>query len=128
MTPTGELIDTETVPISSEGGRRKRTHKGTSLAAYPTARPVWGGAVGKGIGNDHLAGRLLHTGSDDVLECAAGAAVGPDGERVAVGPGGAAPIPPGLRHRAAGRMPILDVVVPPFDPADERFDRGRDVR
>jgi hypothetical protein len=50
------------------------------------------------------------------------------GERLAVGPGGAAPIPPGLRHRAAGRMPILDVVVPPFDPADERFDRGRDVR
>ena len=30
MSPTGELIDTETVTISSEGGRRKRTRKGTS--------------------------------------------------------------------------------------------------
>ena len=56
----------------------------------------------------------LHpTGIDDVLECAAGAAVGP---------GGAAPMPPGVRHRTMGRMPILDVVVPPFDPADEWFD------
>ena len=36
MSTAGELIDTETVPISSEGGRRKRTREGTSLAAYPT--------------------------------------------------------------------------------------------
>jgi hypothetical protein len=28
----------------------------------------------------------------------------------------------GVRHRAVGRMTILNVVVPPFDPADERFD------
>jgi hypothetical protein len=27
-----------------------------------------------------------------------------------------------LRHRVAGRMPILNVVVPPFDPADEWLD------
>jgi hypothetical protein len=31
-------------------------------------------------------------------------------------------IPPGVRHRAMGRMTILDVAVPPFDPADERID------
>jgi hypothetical protein len=37
---TGELIDTETVTISSEGGRWKSTHRGNSLAAYPTSRPV----------------------------------------------------------------------------------------
>ena len=48
--------------------------------------------------------------------------MGPDGERVAVGPGGAVLITPAVRHRAAGRMPILDVVVPPSDPADERID------
>ena len=53
---------------------------------------------------------------------AAGAAVELDGERMAVGPGGAVLIPPGVRHRAAGRMTILNVVVPPFDPADEWFD------
>ena len=44
-----------------------------------------------------------------------------DGERMAVGPGGAVLIPPGMRHRAAGRMTIRNVVVPPFDPADGWF-------
>jgi hypothetical protein len=46
------------------------------------------------------------------------------GERMAVGPGGAVPIPPGVWHRPAGRMTILDVVVPPFDPADGWLDGG----
>jgi hypothetical protein len=41
---------------------------------------------------------------------------------MAVGPGGAVLIPPRVRHRAMGRMTILDIVVPPFDPADEWFD------
>jgi hypothetical protein len=41
---------------------------------------------------------------------------------MAVGPGGAVPIPPGVRHRAAGRMTILDVAVPPSGPADESLD------
>lgn len=45
-----------------------------------------------------------------------------DGKRIAVGPSGAGLQPPGVRHRAIGRMAILNVVVPPFDPADERFD------
>jgi hypothetical protein len=31
-------------------------------------------------------------------------------------------ISPGVRHQAAGRMTILDVAVPPFDPGDERID------
>ncbi len=57
-----------------------------------------------------------------ILECAAGAAVELHGERVAVRPGSAVLIPPGVRHRAAGRMTILNVVVPPFDPSDEWFD------
>jgi mannose-6-phosphate isomerase-like protein (cupin superfamily) len=57
-----------------------------------------------------------------VLECEPGAAIELDGERVAVGPGVAVMIPPGVRHRAVGRMTILNVVVPPFDPADEWFD------
>ena len=43
------------------------------------------------------------------------------GERLAVGPGGAVPIPPGVRHRAMGRMMILNIEMPPFDPADERL-------
>ena len=63
-----------------------------------------------------------HTEIYYVLECAAGAAIELDGERVTVGTGHAVMIPPGVRHRAVGRMTILNVVVPPFDPADEWFD------
>ena len=57
-----------------------------------------------------------------ILECEPGAAVELDGEAVPVRPGVAVMIPPGVRHRAVGRMTILNFVVPPFDPADEWFD------
>ena len=57
-----------------------------------------------------------------VLECEEGAVVELDGERVAVRPGTSILIPPGVRHRAVGRMTILNVVVPPFNPEDEWFD------
>ena len=45
MPSTGELIDIERVTISSEGGRWKSTHRGNSLAAYPTSRTVLNGEV-----------------------------------------------------------------------------------
>ena len=67
---TGELIDTETVTISSERGRWKSACEGNSLAAYSTARPVREGAVGnlrKPVApvvrrreSQQGAGRLLH--------------------------------------------------------------------
>lgn len=57
-----------------------------------------------------------------VLECEHGAAIELDGKLVPVKVGVAVMIPPGVRHRAVGRMTILNVVVPPFDPADEWFD------
>jgi mannose-6-phosphate isomerase-like protein (cupin superfamily) len=63
-----------------------------------------------------------HTEIYYVLECEPGAAVELDGESVAVRPGVAVLIPPGVRHRAVGRMTILNVVTPPFDPDDEWFD------
>jgi mannose-6-phosphate isomerase-like protein (cupin superfamily) len=63
-----------------------------------------------------------HTEYYYILECAPGAAIELDGERVPVATGHAVMIPPGVRHRAVGRMTILNVVVPPFDPADEWFD------
>jgi mannose-6-phosphate isomerase-like protein (cupin superfamily) len=63
-----------------------------------------------------------HTEIYFVLECGAEAAIELDGELVAVRPGVAVMIPPGVRHRAVGKMRILNVVVPPFDPADEHFD------
>ena len=45
-----------------------------------------------------------------------------DGELLDVGPGSTVLIKPGCRHRAIGKMKILNVPVPAFDPADEWFD------
>lgn len=45
-----------------------------------------------------------------------------DGERHAVRPGDAILIKPGCRHRAIGRLRVLNVPVPAFDPSDEWFD------
>jgi mannose-6-phosphate isomerase-like protein (cupin superfamily) len=45
-----------------------------------------------------------------------------DGERHAVRPGDAILIKPLCRHRAIGRLRVLNVPVPAFDPADEWFD------
>ncbi|MCZ6793365.1 MAG: cupin domain-containing protein [Planctomycetota bacterium] len=42
-----------------------------------------------------------------------------DGERVSVRPGSSVLIKPGCRHRAVGRLKLLNVVVPAFDPDDE---------
>jgi hypothetical protein len=60
---------------------------------------------------------LRHEGGDrDRLGCEAGRPAGGGGaERRRADPAG-------VRHRAARRMTILDVVVPPFDSNDERFD------
>ncbi|MFO0928176.1 MAG: cupin domain-containing protein [Gemmataceae bacterium] len=65
---------------------------------------------------------LAHTEIYYVLDCPLDAALELDGERVPVKPGVAVLIPPGVRHRAVGRMRILNVVIPPFDPTDEHFD------
>ena len=40
---TGEPREIERLTRGSEGGRWKSTHRGNSLAAYPTASTVWGG-------------------------------------------------------------------------------------
>ena len=45
-----------------------------------------------------------------------------DGERVPVRPMTTVLINPGCRHRAVGRMRIVNIPVPAFDPADEWFD------
>ena len=56
------------------------------------------------------------------LECGPGAKMQLDGELAPVKPGMAILIPPGVRHRAAGKMKVLILVLPKFDPADEWFD------
>lgn len=45
-----------------------------------------------------------------------------DGQRHAVAPGDAILIKPLCRHRAIGKLRILNVPVPAFDPKDEWFD------
>ena len=45
-----------------------------------------------------------------------------DGDRIPVKPLTAIFIKPGCRHRAVGKMRIVNVPVPAFDPEDEWFD------
>jgi mannose-6-phosphate isomerase-like protein (cupin superfamily) len=45
-----------------------------------------------------------------------------DGERIPVKPLSTIMIHPGCRHRAVGKMKVLNFVVPAFDPEDEWFD------
>lgn len=45
-----------------------------------------------------------------------------DGDRIPVEPLTAIFIQPGCRHRAVGKMKIVNVCIPPFDPEDEWFD------
>jgi mannose-6-phosphate isomerase-like protein (cupin superfamily) len=56
------------------------------------------------------------------LDCAPGSAMQLDDQLVPVAPGTCILIPPGVRHRAVGRMTVLIIVRPKFDPADEWFD------
>jgi mannose-6-phosphate isomerase-like protein (cupin superfamily) len=54
-----------------------------------------------------------------ILECEPGATLELDGEPLPLKSGMCILIPPGVRHRAVGRMTILNIVLPKFDPSDE---------
>jgi mannose-6-phosphate isomerase-like protein (cupin superfamily) len=56
------------------------------------------------------------------LECGPDAKMQLDDEIRPVRPGTCIVIPPGVRHRAIGRMKVLIVVLPKLDPADAWFD------
>jgi mannose-6-phosphate isomerase-like protein (cupin superfamily) len=56
------------------------------------------------------------------LRCEPGAQLQLDDERLPVREGMCVLIRPGVRHRAIGRMTLLNIVWPKFDPADEWFD------
>jgi mannose-6-phosphate isomerase-like protein (cupin superfamily) len=45
-----------------------------------------------------------------------------DGAHVPVRPFSTVLIRPGCRHRAVGRLRVVNICLPPFDPADEWFD------
>ncbi|MFO0909827.1 MAG: cupin domain-containing protein [Isosphaeraceae bacterium] len=57
-----------------------------------------------------------------ILECGSDARMELDDDVIPVRPGVCVMIPPGVRHRAVGRMRVLIVVTPKFDPDDEWFD------
>ena len=54
-----------------------------------------------------------------ILQCGPDAQMQLDGELVPIRPGTCIFIPPGVVHRAVGRMTVLIVVFPKFDPSDE---------
>lgn len=56
------------------------------------------------------------------LECAPDARMQLNDELIPVRPGTCIMIRPGTRHRAIGRMKVLILVLPKFDPQDEWFD------
>jgi quercetin dioxygenase-like cupin family protein len=45
-----------------------------------------------------------------------------DGERIPLRPLTTVKIKPGCRHRAVGKLKVLNIVLPVFNPADEWFD------
>jgi mannose-6-phosphate isomerase-like protein (cupin superfamily) len=53
------------------------------------------------------------------LECAPDAQMQLEGQTISVRPGMAVLIRPETRHRAIGRMKVLIVAIPKFDPSDE---------
>ena len=57
-----------------------------------------------------------------ILECGPDAKMELDDEVIDVHQGVSVVIPPGVRHRALGRMKVLIVVLPEFDASDEWFD------
>jgi mannose-6-phosphate isomerase-like protein (cupin superfamily) len=56
------------------------------------------------------------------LKCDGDAQMELDGEIISVCERQCIVIPPGVRHRALGRMTVLIIVLPKFDPSDEWFD------
>jgi mannose-6-phosphate isomerase-like protein (cupin superfamily) len=54
-----------------------------------------------------------------VLECEPDARMQLDDDVIPVRPGTCVFIPPGVRHRALGKMTVLIFVIPKFDPCDE---------
>ena len=63
-----------------------------------------------------------HTEVYVVVECEEGAAIELDGKSHPVHPYTSVLIPPGVRHRAVGKMKVIILCSPNFDPQDEHFD------
>jgi mannose-6-phosphate isomerase-like protein (cupin superfamily) len=62
-----------------------------------------------------------------ILQCEPDARMFLDGRILPVRPGMAILIRPGVRHRAIGRMTVLIIVFPKFDPSDEVLVEAEDA-
>jgi mannose-6-phosphate isomerase-like protein (cupin superfamily) len=93
---------------------------GTSRRALADA-PAFPGTIHRTqIGRDakpHYHRRLTETYY--IIECAPDAQLQLDEDLIPIHAGLCVVIPPGVVHRAIGRMTILNVVLPKFDPTDE---------
>ncbi|HLJ14803.1 MAG TPA: cupin domain-containing protein [Bryobacteraceae bacterium] len=86
----------------------------TDLAEYPATVHVTDISIDARL---HYHKRLTETYF--ILECGPDAKMQLDDEYLPVTPGTCMVIPPGVRHRALGKMKVIIFVLPKFDPADE---------
>lgn len=111
-----QVIDFEQLPgVTCPCGTARRAF--ADVADFPATVHVTDISVDAKI---HYHKRLTETYY--VLECEPGAQMYLDGERVPVRAGFCILIPPGVS--ALGRMKVLIVAMPKFDPDDEWFDEG----
>ena len=114
--PRYVLTDFADIPgVPCPCGTARRTF--ADVADYPATIHVTEIAVDA---TRHYHRRLTETYY--ILSCESDAKMELDGEVIPIRPGVCILIPPGVRHRAMGRMTVLIVVLPKFDPADEWFD------
>lgn len=134
MSPAGSLPDRPVPPAEETGGARWRAVRLEDLPGVPcpcgTSRRAFA-ADPEGRASVHLVdisedSQLHHherlTEVYYVLEGEGRLEV--DGEEVPLAPGVCVLIRPGCRHRARGRLRLLNFVTPVFDPADEWIEEG----
>jgi mannose-6-phosphate isomerase-like protein (cupin superfamily) len=113
---TYQIADFAAIPgVACPCGTARRAFE--DVAEYPGTIHVTEIAVDARL---HYHRRLTETYY--ILECGEDARMQLDDELIPVKPGLCILIPPGVRHRAVGRMKVLIVVLPKFDPTDEWFD------
>jgi mannose-6-phosphate isomerase-like protein (cupin superfamily) len=114
--PRYEVVDINSLPgVACPCGTARRAFK--DAADYPATIHVTEISVNA---KTHYHKRLTETYY--ILECEPDAQMQLDDETIPLRPGMCILIRPGVRHRAIGRMRILLVAIPKFDPEDEWFD------
>lgn len=112
-TPTYEIVDFGTLPgTPCPCGTARRAF--VEAADFPATIHVTEISIDAKL---HYHQRITETYY--FLECEPEARIQLDDEIVPVKPGMAILIRPGTRHRAIGRMKVLIVAMPKFDPSDE---------